>query len=62
MLRHAFASTLLSHGADLRSVEELLGHEQLTSTQIYTHLDNKNIQKMYQNEHPRMQQKKKESS
>jgi len=62
MLRHAFASTLLSHGADLRSVQELLGHEQLTSTQIYTHLDNKNIQKMYQNSHPRMQHKKKETS
>ena len=62
MLRHAFASTLLSHGADLRSVQELLGHEQLTSTQIYTHLDNKNIQKMYQQAHPRMQSSKKESS
>jgi integrase/recombinase XerC len=62
MLRHAFASTLLSHGADLRSVQELLGHEQLTSTQIYTHLDNKNIQKMYQSAHPRMQEKIKESS
>lgn len=60
MLRHAFASTLLSHGADLRSVQELLGHEQLTSTQIYTHLDNKNIQKMYQKAHPRMQNLKKE--
>lgn len=61
MLRHAFASTLLSHGADLRSVQELLGHEQLTSTQIYTHLDNKNIQKMYQNAHPRMQKNKEKS-
>lgn len=62
MLRHAFASTLLSHGADLRSVQELLGHEQLTSTQIYTHLDNKNIQKIYQQAHPRMQTTKKETS
>jgi len=61
MLRHAFASTLLSHGADLRSVQALLGHEQLTSTQIYTHLDNKNIQKMYQNAHPRMHKNKEKS-
>ncbi|MGB1097457.1 MAG: tyrosine recombinase XerC, partial [Acholeplasmataceae bacterium] len=49
------------HGADLRSVQELLGHEQLTSTQIYTYLDNKNIQKMYQNAHPRMQKNKEKS-
>jgi integrase/recombinase XerC len=54
MLRHAFASALLNHGADLRSVQELLGHAHLKSTQIYTHLNQATLQQQYEISHPRM--------
>lgn len=54
MLRHAFASALLNHGADLRSVQELLGHAHLKSTQIYTHLNQNALKKQYDSSHPRM--------
>ena len=53
VLRHCFASHMLAHGADIRAIQELLGHADIGTTQLYTHVDTARFSEIHKKHHPR---------